>query len=48
MMSTVRTDKVIVENSRRMKEYFRKYDAVIGDPLGQTVPRDSIVLDGVK
>lgn len=49
MMSTAsRTDKVIAENRRRMKEYFRKYDPVIGDPSGQTVPRDAIVLDGVK
>jgi len=49
MQSTAsRTDKVIAENARRLKEYFRKYDPVIGDPSGQTVPREAIVLDGVK
>lgn len=43
-----RTSSIVAENKRRNKEYFRKYDPVIGDPSGQTVSRDALVLDGVK
>ena len=43
-----RTDKIIAESNRRYKQYFRKYDPVIGDLSSETVPRKAISLDGTK
>lgn len=37
---------MIILNTERRERYFRKYDPIIGDPLGETTPREKIRLDG--
>lgn len=40
-------DSVIAHNKERRERYFRKYDPIIGDPLGETTPREKLRLDGI-
>lgn len=35
-------DKILQENSRRIALYFRDYDRIMGDPLGEVVPRSPL------
>lgn len=39
-------EKYKKENQERHLRYFREYDPIIGDPLGETTPRRKIRLDG--
>ncbi len=49
MRSTAnKASSIIAENKRRLQDYFREYDPIIGDPQGGTVPRREITLDGTK
>lgn len=39
-------DKVLQENERRKKDYFRWYSPVLGDPSSEVIERTPLVIDG--
>ena len=41
-----KNSKIIAENNRRIADYFRTYDPIIGDEMGEVVPRVPLPLDG--
>lgn len=45
-ISSAKSSKIIKENNRRKADYFRTYDAIIGDQMGEVVSRVPLELDG--